>query len=142
MGPPSRIPRLGEWRFPPELLGLKTWRLLFLYTLDPTPRLSANPACSAFQMQGGLKAGLQWFVWKIIQQSINNTRINSVFCILTTVNLLFPHLYTQSSHISPLHLYLCSRRHCLVSVARAFHLVSMTLPGCGLFPTCQLQRSF
>ena len=43
-------------------------------------------------IQGGAKIGLQLFIWKIIQLlTNNNTRINSVFHILTTLNLLFPH---------------------------------------------------
>ena len=43
-------------------------------------------------MQGGARVGLWLFMWKRIRNLINNrTRINSVFCILTTVNLLLPH---------------------------------------------------
>ena len=45
-----------------------------------------------FYIQGGARVGLQLCTWKIIQYSINNnTRINSVFPILTTINLLLPH---------------------------------------------------
>ena len=57
---------------------------------------------------GGAKVGLQLFIWRVIQALINNnTRINFVFCILTTKNLLLPnpiyviqvHTYLQQSLI-------------------------------------------
>lgn len=38
--------------------------------------------------QGWAKVGLLLFIWKIIQIN-NHTRISSVFCIVTTINLLF-----------------------------------------------------
>ena len=42
-------------------------------------------------LQGGAKVGLQMFIWEIIQLINNNERINYVFFILITINLLLPH---------------------------------------------------
>lgn len=46
--------------------------------------------CSLVHIQDGAKVSLQWFVWKTMQLINTNTRIN--FCVLSTVNLLLPHL--------------------------------------------------
>ena len=46
----------------------------------------------SFKIQGDAKEGLQLFVRKIIQYLIkNNTRIDSMFPIITTINLCFLH---------------------------------------------------
>lgn len=41
-------------------------------------------------LQGGAKVGAQLFIWKVIQSSVkNNSKVNSVFPILTTVKPTF-----------------------------------------------------
>lgn len=48
-------------------------------------------------IQGGAKVGVEWFRWKIIQWLMNNnTRINSMFLVLTTVIYFHPTLYLLS----------------------------------------------
>ena len=48
---------------------------------------------AVFLIQGVAKGCLQLFTWKIIQWLTNNNiQINSVFCVLTTINLFLPHL--------------------------------------------------
>lgn len=42
-------------------------------------------------LQGGKRVGLQLYIWKIIQSlTNNNTWINSVLCVLATINLFLP----------------------------------------------------
>ena len=45
-------------------------------------------------MQGGAKVGLQLFIWKYTIIN-NNIQINSVFHVLTTVNLFLSHIYPK-----------------------------------------------
>ena len=56
----------------------------------------------------GANVGLQLFTWKIIQQLINNnTRINSVFPIFTTVNQLLPNpVYVYIYIYTYIHMYI------------------------------------
>lgn len=42
-------------------------------------------------MQGGAKLGVQLFVWKIIHLINKNTRIDSLYRVLTTVSLVVPY---------------------------------------------------
>ena len=56
-----------------------------IFTLQPQEALWAF-------IRGGANVGLQLFVWKTIQQLINNnTRKKLIFCVLITIKLLSPH---------------------------------------------------
>ena len=62
--------------------GKPTWPIDFL-------EHNRNSSKAAANYGGGGQGGLQLFIWKIIQYLVNNnTRINSVFCVLTAINLL------------------------------------------------------
>ena len=51
-------------------------------------------------IQGGAKVGLPLLIWKITQLINSNTKINTVFHILTTVNLLLPNPVFCRSHFT------------------------------------------
>lgn len=68
-----------------------TWISLWTihYFFEKSPR---DFAFYLLQIQCGSNTGLQLFIWKIIQGLVsNNTRLNPVFSVLTTINLHLPH---------------------------------------------------